>query len=47
MDELFKLPVRERISRARLVEEAQINDHFRKIDDELESQLKHLFEVEA
>ncbi|MFA5152168.1 MAG: V-type ATP synthase subunit A [Clostridia bacterium] len=47
LDELFKLPVRERISRARLVEEAQINDYFRKIDDELESQLKHLFEVEV
>jgi len=47
IEELFKLPVREKIARSRLVEEAQINDHFRKIEEELESQLKHLGEVEA
>ncbi|MFA5340577.1 MAG: V-type ATP synthase subunit A [Clostridia bacterium] len=46
IEELFKMPVRERISRSRLVEEAQINDHFRRIDEELDNQIKHLSEVE-
>ncbi len=47
IEELFELPVRERISRSRLIEESEINEHFRKIDDEMERQLKNLSEVEA
>lgn len=42
IEDLFALPVREGISRARLTEESEIDDHFRRIDEEMEQQIKNL-----
>lgn len=47
IEELFNLPVRERISRSRLIEETEIDEHFKRIDEDMERQLKQLSEVEA
>jgi V/A-type H+-transporting ATPase subunit A len=47
LDKLFGMPVREKISRARLVEEQNIDDYFCTIDDEMEKQFKDFSDKEA
>ncbi|OQC01220.1 MAG: V-type sodium ATPase catalytic subunit A [Firmicutes bacterium ADurb.Bin099] len=47
LDKLFGMPVREKISRARLVEEQNIDDYFCTIDDEMEKQFKDFSKEEA
>jgi len=47
LDKLFGMPVREKISRTRLVEEQNIDDYFCTIDDEMEKQFKDFSDKEA